>query len=203
MKLSRTLQGAVLCALLFIVYSEENDQKHSKRRKCRCKKYIDNLSKDIEKRFQVFENKFAHMIAHQNDINSTSLDFQNGRSDQKLNNLSVDITTYKDKLQKECQSLKQLQENIYSQEKSVDNLDKSFRSLDYVVRNLTEIVEKLEQTVRNSIERRPQTWSVQPHKPSKKRKPEIRVEPKLYPKGKTINLLLSYGNTFRYFLLLF
>lgn len=188
MKLSRTLQGAVLCALLFIVYSEENDQKHSKRRKCRWKKYIDNLNKDIEKRFQVFENRFAQMIAHQNDINSTSRDFQNDGIDPKLKNLSVDMTTYKDKLQKECQSLKQLQERIFSQEKSVDNLDKSFRSLHDVVRNLTVIVEKLEQTVRNSIERRPQSWSVQPHKPSKKRKPEVRVEPDTYPKGKTVKL---------------
>lgn len=183
MKLTRTLQGAVLCALLFMVYSDESDTKYSKRRRCRCKKYIDKLNKDIDKRFAMFENMFNQMFVPQNEITNSS-DIKSDQSGQKLTNLSDDMNTYKSKLQKECQSLRKLQENMYSQEKSVDNLNENFKSLDSVVRNLTAIVEKLEQTVRNSIEMRPIAWTKQHNKPQKKQKVEKVNKPEVCPKGK-------------------
>lgn len=183
MKLTRTLQGAVLCALLFVSYGQETDAKRPRRRKCRCKKYIDQLNKDIDKRFKVFENKFEQYIAHPSDIINSTGDIQYDQSGMKLEMLSSDMKSYKEKLQNECHSLKQLRESMHMQEKSVDNLNESFKSLDFVVRNLTAIVEKLEKTVRNSIEKRPQSLKLHPNKHNNKRRKGQPVAVETYPKG--------------------
>lgn len=184
MKLTRTIQGAVLCTLLFIAYSQETEQKPSRRRRCRCKKYIDQLNKDIDKRFKVFESKFEQYVAHPKDIVNTAGDIKYDQSGQKLEILSADMNSYKEKLQTECHNLKQLTDSMYTQEKNVDNLNKSFKSLDYVVRNFTAIVEKLEKAVRNSIEMRPQPLRLHPNKHNKTRRiKEHPVALDTYPKG--------------------
>lgn len=177
MKLTKVLQGAVLCAVLFMVYSDESSSNNhdAKRRRCRCKKYIDKLTKDIDKRFQAFESKFEKYAVDYNTIPNITSDIQMDQTDKTLNSLSADMTTCKEILQKESYSLRQLKEDVFSQEINVERLSDSFKSLDLMVKNLTDIVEKLEQTVRSSKE-----ITMNKHNPKKdKRKPII---PETYPK---------------------
>lgn len=184
MKVSSILQGVILCAMLIVVYSgDSGPATQTRRRRCRCKKYIDQLTKDIEKRFEAFENKFEKYTEGylNNVIANRTNDIEIDQTDRKLNRLSNEVVTCKEKLQMESHSLKQLKDNMFSQGLNVETLNDNFKSLDLMVRNLTDIVEKLEQTVRNSREMLPQSITLYHHTHHSHKKRNL-SKPVTYPK---------------------
>ncbi|KAL4223441.1 Fibrinogen-like protein 1 [Mactra antiquata] len=173
MELKRTLQGTLLCLFIFLVYSEDTETKSSRRRRCRCKKYIEKISKDIDSRLQAFESRFEQYLTHSpNALSNVTSDLILDQNGLKIDSLTVDMNKTREILQKESYTLRQLKENMYTQEMSVDSLTENFKSLDFIVRNLTMVVEKLETSMRNKIDKAPRTMR---HKPK-------RNKPELYPK---------------------
>lgn len=188
MKLNKLLQSALFCALVFTSYGYDSDSNGQINRKCRCKKYIADLNKDIDKRLKTFENKIKqYMYQNESELHSMNnvtegQQLSAYQSEQTLLGFTEDMNMTRQSLNMESYSLRKIQENIMSQEVSMDNLNKHFKILDSVVKNLTTIVEKLEQNLRKSIDMRPQPITMsQPtyhHKKPKKEIPAIHMYPR-------------------------
>lgn len=174
MELKRTIQGALLCVLLFMVYCDDTETKAMKRRRCRCKRYIEKLNKDMNNRLEAFESKFEQYFKHSpNAISNSTISEINNQNGQRIDILTIDMNKTREVLQKESYTLRQLKENMYTQELSVDTLSENFKSLDFIVKNLTLVVEKLETTMRANTEK---VQKPMKHKPK-------RDKPESYPRG--------------------
>lgn len=145
------LQGAVICSLLFLVCSQEAKQR---RRRCHCKKYIEKINRDVNKRLKDFENKFDKYIS-QNNHGYISNDLKSKLNktmamNNKLDNLNAEMNETKEALRRESYNLRVVQENLYSQDVTLDNLNTNFKKLEEIVKSLSVVVEHLEETMRTS-----------------------------------------------------
>ena len=177
MKLTGVLQGAVFCTLVLTVYSLEGKPR---RRRCHCKKYIEKINRDVDKRLKEFENRFEKYMYLQtrSDI-SRDLKSNSNKTfaiDNKLDSLDTSMNKTKEALNRESYNLRIVQENLYSQEVTLDNLNTNFKTLEDIVKSLSVVVDKLEETMSSGITGHspealmadktaaPRGWSSQPPK---------------------------------------
>ena len=71
--------------------------------------------------------------------------------DNKLDNLDLSMNKTKEALNRESYNLRIVQENLYSQEVTLDNLNTNFKTLEDIVKSLSGVVEKLEETMHSGI----------------------------------------------------
>lgn len=190
MKSKVVLQGVILCALLLFGLIEAQDgsgSRNSRRRRCRCKKYINQLNVDINKRLSDFEARFElYFSQSMDDISNKTQNALSEASDRALNSISNDFNTTSQILKLENYTLKKMQQNIRSQKVTVDTLNANFKELDAIVRNLSAVVERLEETLKNNAEFSHPQQLTQGNKRNRKRKQKPTTPPPpVYPKGKT------------------
>lgn len=173
------IQGAILCAMLLIGFVESQDgsgSRTSRRRRCRCKKYITQLNVDINKRLQAFEDKFEHYFTQ--SIDDITNKTQNSIYDNIGNSWSAEMNQTRQALKMESFSLRKLQQSIRSQRVTVDTLSENFKDLDAIVRNLSAAVERLDATMRTNADR-----SSRRHRNRNRNSKQEVTSPVTYPKG--------------------
>lgn len=183
------LQGVILCLLLLIGLIEAQDgsgSRNSRRKRCRCKKYISQLNVDINKRLSDFEARFElYFSQSMDDITNRTQSALSDASDRALNSISNDFNTTSQILQRENYSLRKLQQSIRSQKVTVDSLNSNFKELDAIVRNLSAVVERLEETMKINIDLSSPQRLTDGKKRNRKRKHRpSTTPPPVYPKGK-------------------
>lgn len=183
------VQGAVLFIVILIgsVLSQDGSgSRTSRRRRCRCKKYITDLNKDIDRRLKQFEDKFERYFAQSvDDITNKTQNTITDYNDRALNMITEDLNMTSQTLKLESFSLRKLQQSIRSQKVTVDMLNTNFKELDSIVRNLSTVVERLEEAMRTSFDNSKNKPS-ELRKVSKRRKHKQRntPPPPTYPEGK-------------------
>ena len=185
MKFSALLVNCAIVFVLLTFVSTEDAPKKTRRRKCRCKRYIEQLKKDIDERLTSFENKFDSL--HFNATGELSDSPQSVKSDNSVEGVPLVITAEKfdrlidrvgetkETLRKESYSLRVLQENMYTEDKNSDTLSATFKTLESVVTNISDSVERLEKTVQSSLNGLKHERKV--------RHRHTTIEQPLYPKG--------------------
>ena len=191
MKIGGLLQGAVFCTLLLSVYSQDAKPR---RRRCHCKKYVEKINRDVNKRLKEFENKFERYMAkhshseHSNTSNDLKGNLNKSLSmGSKLESLHENMNETKEALRRESYNLRLVQENLYTQEVTLDNLKTNFKTLEKIVNSLSAVVERLEETMRTGvIVHSPEALT---DNRTLNDQGWITLPPKTYPKGKLLTFL--------------
>lgn len=177
MKVTGLLQGAVFCTVFLFVCSSESKVR---RRKCHCRKYMEKINRDVNQRLKEFENRFDKYIV-QNSYGRISSDLKikinkTIAMDGKLEKLIANMSETKEALRHESYSLRVVQENLYSQEVTLDTLNTNFKTLEEIVKSLSNVVEHLEETMRTSMSGHSPEALMSTYMPG------LQVPPKTYPK---------------------
>lgn len=116
---------------------------------------MEKINRDVNKRLKEFENRFDKYIV-QNSHGHISNDLKSKLNTTiamagKLENLNANVNETKEALRHESYNLRVVQENLYSQEVTLDNLNTNFKTLEEIVNSLSVVVERLEETMRTSL----------------------------------------------------
>ena len=187
MKIDGLLQGAIICTLLFFAYSQNTETKKPRRKRCHCKKYVEKINRDVNQRLKEFEDRFEKYMAQYNNHREISNDLRGDLSktmvmDSKLESLNENMNETKEALRRESYNLRVVQENLYSQEVTLENLNTNFKSLEGIVKSLSAVVERLEETMRSGV--KAQSPEAMMSDRTSNSQGCITLPPKTYPKGK-------------------
>ncbi|KAK3597192.1 hypothetical protein CHS0354_003692 [Potamilus streckersoni] len=142
MKLPGILQGVVLVSVLLLTISV-TAKNATRRRKCKCEKYLGAVNKVIDTKLKEFEEMFSKFLEPMSDSYK--------KESAKLMDISVKIgeingnmTDSQEELRREKYNLRLVWEHMYSQELNADSLNSNFKALDAIMKNLSLLVDKLE-----------------------------------------------------------
>ncbi|KAL3858451.1 hypothetical protein ACJMK2_013042 [Sinanodonta woodiana] len=142
MKLQSILQGVVLVSVLLLTISV-NAKNATRRRKCRCEKYLGAVNKAIDTKLKEFEEMFSKFLEPMSDNykkeSAKLLDIN-----VKLGEINGNMTDSQEELRREKYNLRLVWEHMYYQEQSADSLNSNFKALDSILKNVSLLVDKLE-----------------------------------------------------------
>ena len=109
--------------------------------------------------------------------------------DIKLESLDTNMNKTKETLKRESYKLRIVQENLYSQEATLDNLNTNFKTLEDIVKSLSVVVDRLEETLRTGITGH-SPEALLSDNPADSRG-WLTLPPKTYPKGTLLLFIMS------------